>query len=312
MKKFLQKKSFLFGLIAMVAAAAFFVFFYNEIKGRDSIKIGLINDIHARRIKAEKGDLNLSSRTGLESFIIQMKESFRPDFVIQNGDAIEGTSRKGQISIDDFKLVSEYLARAGAPVYHVNGNHEMRGLTRGDWLKLTGKNKTYYYFDKNNFRVIILDGNENELLPNEKMNSNDPRGYLMTNEQFNWLEEKLKDAENFKKIVFIHYAPIIKDNERNLNQAQAAKLREIFSRHKVLAVFSGHTEILDYTVENGVAYFIIPGVRKSEDKKVRWLDSFAEINAGEQINVKLYYKRNRGETYKTLIIPSAEYEGIEK
>lgn len=310
-KSVIGKKSKDFDFINSHSVGRFEVFLFQN-KKIEEIKIGFITDVHARRIKAEKGDLNVSSRTGLENFIARMNNNFHPDFAVQGGDLIEGTKRRGQASIDDFQLAKKYLEKLNVPIYHVNGNHDMRGFSKNEWIKLTNNNKNYYFFNHKNTRFIVLDGNENESVAQKELNGDDPYGYVMTNGQFEWLENVLAETKEKRKIIFIHYPPIIKGGTRNMNPDQAQKLREIFSRHKVTAVFSGHAEILDFTELDSVRYFTIPGVNNSEDKKVRWLDSFAEIYVGNEARVRLYYKRDRSESYQTIEIPSVEYDKLEK
>lgn len=307
-----KKEFFTYNLLEAREIGRFAVFLFKKKSPEKPVKIGFITDVHARRTKKENGDLNVSSRAGLENFITHMNTRFHPDFSMQNGDLIDGTKRKGQASIDDFELVKKYFQKLNAPFYHVNGNHDMRGLTRNEWLKLTNNEKTYYFFDYKGLRIFILDGNENEKISREKFIDGDPYSYIMTNEQLTWLENELGNSKKMKKTVFIHYPPISKNADRILNPEIAKKLQKLFSEHNVAAVFSGHTEILDYTELNGVQYFTLQGLDKSKNKNIHWLDSFAEISVAEDVSAMLYYKKNREENYQTLRIPSEEYDKIEK
>lgn len=273
-------------------------------------KIGFITDIHGRRVKKENYNLGTSSRFAIESFTEQMKNNFHPDFIVDGGDTIEGSNRDGQESIDDFNLIRDYFQKIGAPIFHVIGNHDLRGLTKDQWLDLSKNESTYYYKDFEDLRIVVLDGNENEKISPEKC----IRAYCMTEDQITWAE-KILSEQGKRKLVFIHYPVVQKEvlpQNILLNRDQAKILENIFSKNKVLGVFSGHIETLEMHEIDGVKYFIIPGLERSERKSVKWLETFAEISIKEDIEVKIFYKKDKNDEYQTLIIPSEEFDTIEK
>ncbi len=314
-------KILLFFIIFLIAAGSAY-FFYpknkpllpipeEEVALAREYKIGFITDIHGKikGIKKKTPDINTEAKGTLTYFMEHMNNIFQPDFIIQGGDLIEGTEREGQKSIDDFNLLLGYLKKLNAPIHHVIGNHETRGFTKRDWLDLTGYTKPFHSFDYENLKIIVLDGNENERIDMANRSNN---YYYFSEEQFQWLEKILSESKKFKKIIFIHYPPFETAGTKMIYPEQSARLREIFSRHKVAAVFSGHTERLNFAEIDGVRYFVLPGIERSKLKHVLWLESFAEITVGSEVTAKLFYKRNEAEAYRTLLIPSKEYEKIEK
>lgn len=302
----LEKNLISNNLIDSLSTGKFTVFAFEK-KLQKEYKIGLITDIHAQRNKKNNYSFDTNTKRILEYFTNWMNNSFQPDFIIQNGDSIEGTSRKGQKSIDDFKLFLSYFKKFKMPVLHVNGNHEMRGFPKEKWLNLTGYEKSYYHIDHEELRIIVLDGNENDNVDEDYSGS-----YVMTEDQLVWLEKILSEKDDLIKIVFIHYPSLEAPGTKAINPDQSMKLREIFSKNGVEAVFSGHTEILSFDEIDGIRYFTLPGIEKSKRKKVLWLESFAEIRIKDDVEVKLFYKKDRDEEYKTLIIPSGESDQIEK
>lgn len=193
------------------------------------------------------------------------------------------------------------------PQYDVMGNHDLRGLTSEQWMELSGREKSYYHIDQDGLRTIILNGNDNQ---------EDDAIYQVTDQQFEWLEKILADSIGLKKIVFIHY-PIVSKNiqpgDKMIVPESGAKLKKLFAEFGVLAVFSGHIEKLELNEEDGVRYFVIPGLERSKNKSVAWYDSFAEINVRNQARVTFYYKKDRSQkTYQKLEIPSEEFEKIVK
>lgn len=279
----------------------------------ENYKIGLITDIHSESSKKDKFGIDDSVKRFFDFIVPYYNKKFHPEILIENGDFIEGTDREGQQSIDDFKKAKEYIDKINAPILHVFGNHESRGFSKDDWLKLTGYEKLYYTFDLRDLRIIVLDGNE-EVEESEKEEGN---FYFMSQKQIDWLEKTLLESENFKyKLVFIHY-PVseaqIEISNKNIAPKSRKILNELFEKYKVDAVFSGHTEALEFSNVTDVDYFILPGIEKSKRKKVQWFDCFYEIYVGENIKVKMFYKKNRDQKdYQTLIIPSEEFDKIEK
>ncbi len=271
-------------------------------------KIGFITDIHGKKIGKNKTGLNKQASVTLSYFINKMNSDFRPAFIVQGGDLIEGNEGE-KSSFEDFKVLFDYFKNTNVPVYHVIGNHDTRGLSKENWLDFVGYEKSFYFFDYDDLRIVIMDGNEHEKAKTENYTGD---FYYISQEQFFWLEKTLSENKNLKKLVFIHYPPFVDRGNRMLDPNLSKKIREIFARNKVLAVFSGHTERLDFQEIEGVRYFTLPGVEKSKNKDILWLESFAEITLEKEVWVKLFYKKNHAEEYRTLLIPSEEYDQIEK
>lgn len=240
-----------------------------------------------------------------------MNDYFHPNVVMDGGDFCGDSGREEEKAANDFRDLDKVYGLVQAPRYFTLGNHEMRSFSLQKWLELVNYEKSYYFFENNNFRIIVLDGNDGCRDYSKSPN------YCLSEEQFQWLEKEALDTPFFcKTLVFIHF-PVLdllsNPFDRRLSPDDTQKLRDLFSRHKVSAVFSGHVEKLYYEKSGGVEYFSLPGFYKSEAKDVFWYGSFYEITAGKKIQVKMFYKKNPDENeYRELYIPSAEYELIEK
>ncbi len=274
---------------------------------KKEIKIGFITDIHAKLSKKFSYELNPETTNALDFFISQMNVKFQPEIIFQDGDLIDGTDRRGEKSIGDMNFLIEKFKTLKAPLFHVLGNHDLRGLSKQEWIELTKSKATNYFIDYSDLRAVIIDGNDLE---------NDPDNYGVSSAQFRWLEEVLSARTAARKIVLIHY-PIMSKNiqpgDKMIIATQAERLREIFRTNNVLAVFSGHIEKLELNEDAGVQHFVIPGLDRSQNKSVAWLDSYAEITVGENVDVDFYYKKDRSEkAYRTIKIPSEEFDLIEK
>lgn len=278
---------------------------FSLILKNQTYKIGFITDIHAKL----KKDLSLEPqlRNTINTFISQMNSKFNPDLVVQNGDFIDGTNRRGEKSFKDMGYMLSSFKKLNMPFYNVLGNHELRGFTNKEWLASVGQEKEYYHVKQQDLSIYILSGNDN---------ADDDDSYFVSPAQFEWLEKELEQDDDLRKIVFIHYPVVtfnIQAGDKTLPEENRIALHDIFSKYGVLAVFSGHIEKLEMNEIDGVRYFVIPGMEKSKNKTVPWYDSFAEISVSSEVALDFYYKKDRLQNkHRVLKIPSPEFESIEK
>lgn len=271
-------------------------------------KVGFITDIHARTQKKYAYTLSTQLSNTLNYFVSKMNNDFKPDFSVQCGDLIDGTNRRGEKSIQDLNDTIEILSKLNNPLLNVLGNHDLRGLAQKQWLDLLKIDNAYYTIEKEDLTIMVLNGNDTADIEDDSL-------YDISEKQFLWIEENL--SKNYsRKLVFVHYPIVTKHMEpgdKTLPLEDRERLKELFSKNNVLAVFSGHIEKLELNEEDGVKYFVIPGIERSENKTIQWYDSFAEITVKDNVSINYYYKKNREEKiYKTLAIPSAEFDAIEK
>lgn len=281
---------------------------------KNNHKIGFITDLHFKGTSESNSRDSLREKEFFSKIENHMNQVFQPEFFVDGGDFIEGTEKENGKSIDIFEKAKEYLVKISAPKYFVIGNHEARGLFKEQWLKLTGMYSSYYFKDFGDLRMIVIDGNE------KKENSSEEKEgafYYFSENQLKWLEDVLKKPKNITQtIVFSHY-PILEEHNllrgKKILPEDAKRINKIFEDNKVSAVFSGHIEHLLLSEKNGIKYFVLPGFKKSEDKDIHWFSCFYEIYIGEKIEVKMFYKKDPNqEQYETLMIPSEEFNRIEK
>ncbi|MDD3498432.1 MAG: metallophosphoesterase [Candidatus Moranbacteria bacterium] len=266
---------FLIILFAIIPVLIYY--FPGDREDRETYKIGFVTDIHAFRNKKNNYDIVPKSRAPFLFFIDHMNNEFKPDFVVQGGDFIEGRFREGQKSIDDFLLMKRYYDNLIMPHYHVIGNHETSGFSREEWSRLTDNENTYYYFDYDQLRVIVLDGNDIPEISPEIL-APGCNHYYISDHQLNWLEEALSDADErgYKKIVFVHQFLLhnhelgikSKGGEKIIFPDHAKKIRDMLEKYKVNAVISGHIERLFCEKIDSVNYFSSPGFFKSKENGI--------------------------------------------
>ncbi len=263
------------------------------------LKIGFITDAHCyANLNKDTGEwkLNWRCEKPLEAFVDRMNNIFNPDFVIENGDFIDGKDDRSQ---ETFVEALNFYNQVKAPKYHVLGNHETRGFIKKTWLDLVGYEKPYYYFDMNGYRIIVLDGNNKPAEEGESFNTSPENEFypgFIDPVQMIWLENLLLESKEYQKVVFVHQ-PLIIEEKKTQDELfiGGMELRDLFSKNKVRAVFSGHTERFCYLNENGVDYYVSQGFWKANrglKKEYQFKDDgvFSEILIdNDDVNVVSYY-----------------------
>lgn len=232
----------------------------------EKLKIGFITDAHCyadQNKKSGEWTLNWRCQKPLEAFAKKMNNDFKPDFVIENGDFIDGKDERSRGTFIDANNIFNTIS---APKYHVMGNHEARSFYKNEWLELVGYEKTYYYFDVKGYRIIVLDANH-KMMQDGKTIDADPENEsypgLLDSDQITWLLDLFQQSKNYQKLIFVHQ-PLATEERKTQEQlfVNGEKLRKLFSANNVLAVFSGHIERFCLMEEDGVEYYVSQGFWK--------------------------------------------------
>ncbi len=220
---------------------------------------GLMTDIHYNDIP-ELPERPRYFRTSLINAgkAVEIFNAEGVDFIVSLGDSIDGVTR-AQDQIDLARLDEVFTGFEG-DLHYVIGNHDLRNLTREEYLYITSGvgESANYYFDMEGFRFIVIDAN---WAPN----------YTIHSAVVAWLEETiieaaLVDAEEkgLKAVVFVHqwlYNPNISRQIQNAEQ-----VREIFERvGNVFAVFQGHVHRGGSWYINGIYYWGVQAMVNYQD-----------------------------------------------
>lgn len=205
-----------------------------------------------------------------------------------NTKALDYTIHLGDFIDRDFKSFDTVLPiwnRLKSKTYHVLGNHD---FSVQDSLKplvsrKMGLKKRYYSFIKNNWRFIVLDGNDlsyHGAISNTKQNETDSLFNLLKVEkepnlqtwngglslkQLKWVEAELNDAKIKNEYVgFYCHFPAGRNNEtHNLwNYKQFLKLIQKYNHVKFY--FNGHNHDGDYLKKDGVHHLTFKGMLDTE------------------------------------------------
>ena len=153
----------------------------------------------------------------------------RPAAVLISGDLADNAAA------GEYALVREQVARLGAPVYPLPGNHDERDALRAGF-DLPGQAGTpvQYTAEVGPLRLVVLDSTR----PGE------PEGEL-DRERLAWLEGELAGAPDRPTLVALHHPPLLTGSpawdELGLAAADRVALGEVVARHQqVQRIVAGH------------------------------------------------------------------------
>jgi 3',5'-cyclic-AMP phosphodiesterase len=151
----------------------------------------------------------------------------RPDAVLVSGDL---THDGGQA---EFRLARDLLARLGAPVRVLPGNHDDRALLREAFdLPGAGDEPINYSVDVGALRLVVFDS----VVPGQ-----DPGRYDA--EQLRWLDQELGTQPERPTLLAMHHPPLATAVREwdgiNLEPGQRQPLGEVVARHPQLRAISG-------------------------------------------------------------------------
>lgn len=224
-----------------------------------------------------------------------VKESNKHElkFAIQLGDLIDK-------NYESYEPVLKILGDLKTPIYHVLGNHDfdVSPKPKSAALNLLKIKDKYYSMKVNNYRFIVLDGNDLSFHAYEKGSEEYKKSeqYYQQNKiksprwngalseiQMNWLEKQLKSAEELKEnaVLFCHFPIFPKDHHNLWNDKELKKLLEKFSCVK--AYVNGHNHKGNYAEKNGIHYMTMKGMVENVEPTFSIMELFKD-----QIKVKGY------------------------
>lgn len=256
-----------------------------------TLRIGFMTDLHVQSIGGLGKSLDDFYVEKMNYFAEKMNNIFSPNFILLNGDIIEGTRTNSEIGNKELSLVKNIFDRTMIKKYWVAGNHDLRSVDKKQWMSALDIDYMSKSFDVGGYKIIILDGNFTKEDLDVGPGINYTRGKV-SQKQVEWLRKELEKTSK-KTIVFMHYPPL-RDIDAKINLGllyNTRELQDIFSHYGVLAVFSGHIEDVYYQEIGGVNYFVSPGMVKYP----KYTGAFSEITIqGKKISITLNYLLDGG------------------
>jgi manganese-dependent ADP-ribose/CDP-alcohol diphosphatase len=206
-------------------------------------------------------------------------------FIVDLGDLIDN-------DFASYKPVLNILDSSGLKVWHVTGNHDysVDQKYKKRIPQLEGHKEGYYSFSRDEFKFIVLNGNDvstygagnkkvleeaQQLIMKIKAegepNAIDWNGGL-GEKQMAWFKSQLDEAaaKNAKVIILCHF-PVWPENQHNLlNYREVLTLLEKYNN--IIAWFSGHNHAGNYGNFNLIHFVTLRGMVETEANT-----SFAEV-----------------------------------
>lgn len=257
------------------------------------MKFAILTDIHLGLEGYYEGVLrkiNRDARKFINSFIKEMNDTVKPDFVVVLGDLIEDDNRERDM--ENISYVADRLTELKCPVYYVAGNHDLKNISEKKLRELLKLESLYYSFDYDNFHFIVL---YSKTVEEDKIR-------IPENERF-WLINDLEESDK-NCIVFVHHSLADQDLEGNPwfegrpkhclvgNRNQVRNILE--ESGEVMAVFNSHLHWDRKDIHNGIPYFTIQSLVENEEDRGIASEAYAVVNLEDgdiQVEVKGNYSK---------------------
>ncbi len=197
--------------------------------------------------------------------------------VMDVGDVID----EGRDSFNDVMPIYNEL---DAPLHIALGNHDFP-VSHEHTLGVLDMEESYYSFSVNDWRFIVLDGNDLSVLAWPEGSDRYEESAAMLAEleeadapnartwngglgaaQLAWLEETLESAaEADEKVMLFCHFPVYPAGAHNLWNGE--ELVSLIEQHPhVVAYFNGHNHAGNYATREGVHYVTLHGMVETEDE----------------------------------------------
>lgn len=220
------------------------------------LRIGLVTDIHFGPDRPTRRGSAALAR--LEEFAREMRERFRPDLVVDLGDDIEHEGPEADR--ERFRTLGRLLARAGAPLAWVPGNHDTAHLSPAEAAAQLGTLPPPRVLCAGGLALLFLD-------------TQDPTirgiGGSLSEKQLAWLREELARQRGRPVLLFAHHPlrpvdvganPFFASMPQLATVADTARVQETLAvaGNSLAGVFNGHLHGSDAVVEGGALFATLP------------------------------------------------------
>jgi predicted phosphodiesterase len=249
---------------------------------------GIIADV-------QYADYNFVRSRYYRSSLVKLEEALKTfkndsaDFILNLGDIIDR-------DFLSYKPVLDIINKSGLKFYHITGNHDysVDDRFKNELPVLRSPGESYYSFSYNNFRFILLNGNEistyysnnkktikeanrriSELRDNGELNGVEWNGGI-SKRQLTWLDDKLRNSADIGEKVFIvcHF-PVFPDNAHNLLNYKEV-LPVLTKYTNIIAWLNGHNHEGNYGEINNTHFITFRGMVESET-----MNSYAMVEVYE-------------------------------
>lgn len=244
-----------------------------KIKAESNFKIGIVSDCQYCNCDMKSNRYYKNSTFKFNNAINEFN-NHDLDYTIHLGDFIDR-------DFNSFDSVLPIWNTLKSEHYHVLGNHDfsVEDILKESVPEKMGMKSRYYSIKRNNWRFIVLDGNDLSFFgttSNKKKQETDSlynllksNGYKniqtwnggLSLEQLKWVQDELNSSvvENEKVGFYCHFPVDEKDTTHSLwNYDQFLKLIDHYSNVKFY--FNGHNHAGGYFARNGVHFLTFKGM----------------------------------------------------
>jgi predicted phosphodiesterase len=229
---------------------------------RSTARFGIVTDCHYADADAQGTRFYRESLDKLSECVALMNTE-RVDFLIELGDFKDQDKPPAENkTLSHLQAIEKVFKRFNGPTYHVLGNHDIDSISKMQFLKRVDNtkidsNRSYYSFDSNGLRYVVLDANYRTDGTDYDHGNFDWTDANIPSKELNWLKQDLAAAPG-TVIVFIHQ---LLDGTGSVYVKNAARVRQVLEASgKVLAVFQGHHHSGSYSNIAGIHYYTLKAV----------------------------------------------------
>ncbi|RLC76096.1 MAG: hypothetical protein DRJ03_29275 [Chloroflexi bacterium] len=248
--------------------------FFDDFKPTDKFALlGVFTDVHASD-QCNKPEWYCAEwQTRMSLAISKFNEMiFRGlHLVVSSGDFIDEEGCGGGCSETKDQILETLQSQASlvedlqCDLYYCLGNHELRKLTKAEFMNVVGMEEKYYYVDINDdFRVVVLDAQFNPSTGEDRNAEIYGEGYV-PEEELDWLANVALNTTR-KCIVFSHQ--LLCDGGGYTSYHYVSNRSDVRSileaAGNVIAVVQGHIHADLFEIINGIPYFAMEAMVDGE------------------------------------------------
>ncbi len=275
---FFMKNIFKSKVIGFFTAILLLLFFVEPTLAT-TLKFAHISDIHYANIQ-EENNYKLLARTSeiTQNAVKQINEEKNIDFVMITGDGVNYPQQS------DFEDLTKIINKLHSNWYFAIGNHDINPngeFSKSELIKFLNKNNknfkfnsTYYTFKpKKRYRVIVLDGVNNEEISSKG---------IISQEQLCWLDDLLSKSKKDTILIFLHF-PLYPPNDYPSHEISNSKeFKSVLKKYKMpIAIFSGHYHFTKIIKRGNIINISTPSL-------LRYPNAFRIIEVNSQKNATVF------------------------
>lgn len=256
-----------------------------------AMRFGLVTDCHYADADNAGTRFYRESLDKLSECVTLMNTQ-KVDFLIELGDFKDQDKTPTESkTLSYLEAVERVFHDFDGPTYHVLGNHDTDSISKQQFLsRIRNTNvdpgRTYYSFDLNGLRFIVLDANYRADGKDYDHGNFDWTDANIPPAELAWLGRELAEAPG-RVIVFIHQ---LLDGTGSVYVRNADEIRHVLEASgKVLAVFQGHHHPGSYKNIEGIHYYTLAGLIEGTGPENNSY-AIAEVHPDGDINVTGYRK----------------------